>query len=153
MNKQYVVKSGGYETTISAYNMQDARIRAKTAGYVGKGAKFTVTQVKRKNPTKAQKRAKAQKASVQRRVAVALAKFLKQANPAMKTAGAQVQRLKGGVLKITPIKANAGDKGSMYGLVHRGQKLAAYSNREAARLARTSVFGHLKGVKLVRVKR
>ena len=58
--------------------------------------------------TKAQKRAKAQKASVQRRVAVALAKFLKQANPAMKTSGASIQRLKGGVLKITPIKANAG---------------------------------------------
>jgi len=62
---------------------------------------------KRKNPTKAQKRAKAQKASVQRRVASALAKFLKQANPAMKTAGASIQRLKGGVIKITPIKANA----------------------------------------------
>jgi len=60
----------------------------------------------RKNPTKAQKREKSRKASVQRRVAVALAKFLKQANPAMKTAGASIQRLKGGVLKITPIKAN-----------------------------------------------
>ena len=58
--------------------------------------------------TKVQKREKVRKASVQRRVASALAKFLHQANPAMKTAGASIQRLKGGVLKITPIKANAG---------------------------------------------
>ena len=54
--------------------------------------------------TKVQKREKVRKASVQRRVASALAKFLHQANPAMKTAGASIQRLKGGVLKITPIK-------------------------------------------------
>ena len=58
------------------------------------------------NPSKAQKREKVRKASVQRRVASALAKFLHQANPAMKTAGASIQRLKGGVIKITPIKAN-----------------------------------------------
>jgi hypothetical protein len=40
---------------------------------------------------------------------------------------------------------------SAYGLTHRGQRIAAYSNREAARLARTSVFGHLKGVKIVKI--
>lgn len=50
--------------------------------------------------------------SAKRRVAVALAKFLKQANPAMKTAGASIQRLKGGVIKITPIKANAAKSAS-----------------------------------------
>lgn len=61
---------------------------------------------KRKNPTKAQKREKSRKASVQRRVAVALAKYLKQQNPGQKLAGAKVEKLKGGVLKITPIKAN-----------------------------------------------
>ena len=65
------------------------------------------TQSRRKNPTKAQKREKARKAGVQRRVAAALAKYLKQVNPAVKLAGAKVQKLKGGVLKITPIKANA----------------------------------------------
>lgn len=59
----------------------------------------------RNNPTKAQRKAKARKAAVERRVAAALAKFLKQANPAMKTAGATMQRLKGGTIKITPIKA------------------------------------------------
>lgn len=56
-------------------------------------------------PTKAQRAAKAKTAAAKRRVAVALAKFLKQANPAMKTAGASVQKLKGGVIKITPIRA------------------------------------------------
>ena len=64
-----------------------------------------IERYKRKNPSKAQKRVKAQKASVQRRVAVALAKFLHQANPAMKTAGAKVTKLKGGGFTIRPIKA------------------------------------------------
>ena len=61
-----------------------------------------------KRMTKTAKRARAKTLSAKRRVAVALAKFLKQANPAMKTAGAKVQKLKGGVIKITPIKANGG---------------------------------------------
>jgi hypothetical protein len=60
----------------------------------------------RKNPTKAQRATKARKASVARRVASALAKYLKQQNPGTKLAGAKVEKLKGGVLKITPIKAN-----------------------------------------------
>jgi len=64
-------------------------------------------ETKNWNPsmTKAQKREKSRKASVQRRVVLALAKFLKQANPAMKTAGAKVTRLKGGGFNIRPIKA------------------------------------------------
>jgi hypothetical protein len=56
--------------------------------------------------TKAQKREASKKAAAKRRVAVALAKYLKQANPGTKLAGAKVEKLKGGVLKITPIKAN-----------------------------------------------
>jgi UDP-N-acetylglucosamine:LPS N-acetylglucosamine transferase len=80
------------------------------SGYRGQGPTKTVYTVDwsgpaRKNPTKKQKREKSRKASVQRRVAVALAKFLKQANPAMKTAGATVTRLKGGGFTIRPIKA------------------------------------------------
>jgi hypothetical protein len=63
---------------------------------------------RRKNPTKAQKREKAKKASVKTRVANALAKFLHQANPAMKTSGATVTRLKGGGFTIRPIKAARG---------------------------------------------
>jgi len=61
---------------------------------------------RRKNPTKAQKREKTRKASAKRRVAVALASYLKKVNPAVKLAGARVEKMKGGVLKITPIKAN-----------------------------------------------
>jgi hypothetical protein len=61
---------------------------------------------RKKNPgTKAERAVKAQKASKQRRIVVALKKFLEKANPAMKTAGASVTRLKGGGFTIRPIKA------------------------------------------------
>lgn len=63
------------------------------------------SRAKRKNPSISKRTA-----AVQRKVASALAGFLKKVNPAMKTAGAKVQRLKGGVIKITPIKANAARK-------------------------------------------
>ena len=72
----------------------------------------------RKNPgTKAERAVRAQKASATRRVAVALAKYLKQQNPSVKLAGAQVEHLKGGVLKITPIKANAGGRAKPFAVV------------------------------------
>ncbi len=61
---------------------------------------------KRKNPTKAQKKEKTRKASAKRRVATALAGWLKKMNPGTKIVGAKVQKLAGGVLKVTPIKAN-----------------------------------------------
>ena len=92
---------------IAAYSNREAARLARTSvfGHL-KGVKLVkISAAKRKNPTKAQKREKARKASVQRRVAVALAKFLKQANPAMKTAGATVTRLKGGGFTIRPIRA------------------------------------------------
>jgi hypothetical protein len=57
--------------------------------------------------TKLQRQVKAAKAAAKRRVAVALAKYLKQQNPGMKIAGAKVTRLKGGAVKIVPIKTNA----------------------------------------------
>jgi hypothetical protein len=63
-----------------------------------------------KNPsrrlTKAQKRQNASKRAKEKRVALALKKFLHAQNPAVKTAGASIVRLKGGTIKITPIKAN-----------------------------------------------
>ena len=74
----------------------------------------------RRNPTKAQKREKARKASVQRRVATALANFLKKANPAMKTTGARITRLKGGGFNIRPIKANPAGSGWMVDAFHGG---------------------------------
>jgi hypothetical protein len=85
-----------------ARQMREANRQADIRGAV----KVVKSNPCRKNPTKAQKREKTRKASVQRRVASALAKFLKQANPAMKTAGASVTRLKGGGFTIRPIKAN-----------------------------------------------
>ena len=68
------------------------------------------TKTKRgRNPSKKlsklERAVKAKKAAVQRRVASALAKYLKQVNPSGKFVAAKVQKLKGGVLKITPIKA------------------------------------------------
>ncbi len=60
----------------------------------------------RKNPTKAQKKERTRKASAKRRVATALAVWLKKMNPGAKLAGAKVEKLAGGVLKVTPIRAN-----------------------------------------------
>jgi hypothetical protein len=61
-----------------------------------------------KRMTKTQKRVKAKTAAAKRKVATALATFLKRANPGAKLAGARVQKLGGGVIKITPIKLNRG---------------------------------------------
>jgi hypothetical protein len=133
--KTYEVRVDGnlydYTDTLFAARKLAARARAEQRG---RGA--------RRNPTKAQRRERTRKASVQRRVAVALAKFLKQANPAMKTAGAKVQKLKGGVLKITPIRANAGRRDVVTGLarkehwyevLHYGQPIAEiFHTKQAA---------------------
>jgi len=61
---------------------------------------------RRRNPTRAARRLSAKKAATDRRVATALAKYLRAQNPGAKLAGAKVQKLKGGVLKITPVKMN-----------------------------------------------
>lgn len=102
------------------------RVAREDAGLIHMTVKSGNTR--KRNParqTKAAKREKTRKASVERRVAAALAKFLKQANPAMKTAGAAIQRLKGGVLKITPIKANAAGKKCAV----CGQSMAAHKGK------------------------
>jgi hypothetical protein len=84
----------------------NAIMRAKTPASRQRALRaLDSVNARKSNPTKKQKREKARKASVRRRVAVALAKFLKQANPAMKTEGATVTRLKGGGFTIRPIKA------------------------------------------------
>ena len=61
---------------------------------------------RRRNLTKSQRVSRRRKASVERRVATALKKFVQAQNPGKKLAGAIVQRMAGGVVKITPIKAN-----------------------------------------------
>jgi len=108
--------------------------------------------VEKRNPggrmTKLQRKVKAQKASVERRVASALAKFLKQANPAMKTAGAKLQRLKGGVIKITPIKANAGrGGGTVETLLYNKFRREGYSVAEARRMAKLNAPYYKRGRK------
>jgi hypothetical protein len=100
-------------------------------------------RVKRKNPTKAQKREKVRKASVQRRVASALAKFLHQANPAMKTSGAMVTRLKGGGFTIRPIKAvrpNPAFQGSDTTDARAEGVQAAYADNRLARSGASSGY-------------
>jgi hypothetical protein len=56
--------------------------------------------------TKTQRMQRAKKTTAKTRIAKALRAFLQKQNPGMKLAGAAIQRLKGGVLKITPIKVN-----------------------------------------------
>ena len=47
------------------------------------------------------------KRATRKRVSAALVRFLRKQNPAFKkAAGVRVQRLKGGAMKLTPIRAN-----------------------------------------------
>ena len=57
----------------------------------------------RKNPSKLQRALMTQKKRTERRVADALAKYLKVQNPGQKVTSAKIERLKGGVIKITPL--------------------------------------------------
>ena len=77
---------------------------------------------RRKNLSKAERAVASQKASAKRRIAVALAKYLKQQNPGVKLAGAQIEHLKHGVLKITPIKANAAGTPTLTKVIAKLQK-------------------------------
>lgn len=63
---------------------------------------------KRSNPTKAQKRLNAKRAARKRSIAKSVRALLKKANPSAKITGAEVVKLKGGALRITPIKSNRG---------------------------------------------
>lgn len=109
----FVFYAGSYIGTVtaktSAAALRKARYEWGSSG-AWTDAQLKQFSVRKANPAsgrhvpKAQKREKAAKASAKRRVAVALAKFLKQANPAMKTTGATVTRLKGGGFTIRPIK-------------------------------------------------
>lgn len=90
------------------------------------GLRYAISNPGRKAPTKAQKRANASKRSKLKRVAKALKTYLAQQNPGMKLAGAAIQKLKGGVIKITPIKANAAGKCAVCGeskAAHKGRRM------------------------------
>jgi hypothetical protein len=62
----------------------------------------------KRNPTKSQKRARAAKSAKQRGIIKAVRGLLKKTNPSARIVGAKVVKLKDGVLKITPVKANRG---------------------------------------------
>jgi len=89
--------------SIKKAKTEESRRRAQQ----GYERELSAGTIRRRNPTmtKAQKREKARKASVQRRVATALANFLKQKNPGKRYTGATMRTNKGGSITITPIKA------------------------------------------------
>lgn len=58
--------------------------------------------------TKKQKSAKASRARKNSGIVKAVRSLLKKTNPSAKITGARVVKLKGGALRITPIKANRG---------------------------------------------
>ncbi len=73
--------------------------------------------------TKKQRSARASRAAKQRGIIKAVRGLLKKTNPSAKIVGARVVKLKDGVLKITPVKANGGGLGrvlSEYGHQRRG---------------------------------
>jgi hypothetical protein len=78
-----------------------------------KGAFHSMGSTGRGKPTsaaqrRAQKKQNASKRAKQKRVATALKKFLHAQNPAVKYDGAAIVKLKGGAVRITPIKAKRG---------------------------------------------
>lgn len=84
------------------YDYHDTR-----AGAVRKAARARQEEKEyyrpQKNPSKLQRALMTQKKRTERRVADALAKYLKVQNPGQKVTSAKIQRLKGGVIKITPL--------------------------------------------------
>ena len=108
---QYAEKHGG---TLKKYNDPTERAlkrvsieKAKRVAREDPRLIYMDVPSGRRNPhrklTKLQRKVRAAKASANRRVAVALAKYLKQVNPS--ATHAKVQKLRGGVIKITPIRA------------------------------------------------
>jgi hypothetical protein len=111
---QYAVKVKNQLVTGWTENGPNIRAWAVT---LRKGGATGVKVVKRKhgsakNParklTKAQQRARASRAAKQRAIVKAVKGLLKKTNPSAKITGARVVKLRDGVLKITPIKANRG---------------------------------------------
>ncbi len=79
--------------------------RGKRKWEYGMDAQVTPSRRNPARSTKAQKKEKTRKASAKRRIATALAGYLKKMNPGKKIIGAKQQKLAGGAIKITPILA------------------------------------------------
>jgi hypothetical protein len=88
---------GGLHTVFPSGEVGPAHMMSRAASRLPNGGRKV---------TKTQKRANASKRSKAKRMANALRKYLKTVNPAMNLSGAAVVKLKGGAIKITPIKAN-----------------------------------------------
>ena len=94
-----------YDYTDNAYDAKQIAARARKeerdmrARYTRKNSGKS-----QKRPTKLQRLLASTKRAKAKRMSVALAKFLKQANPAAKYSGATVRRNKGGSITIVPIK-------------------------------------------------
>lgn len=103
--------AGSYATRADAV---DAMRIFKGGGYTAKEVKISPVRSNpsRRPATKLQRMVNASKRATKKRVAVALKKFLHQTNPGAKLAGAKIQKLAGGVIKITPIRANAASGGA-----------------------------------------
>ncbi len=65
-----------------------------------------------------QKRARASRAAKTRSIVKAVKGLLKKTNPSAKITGARVVKLKGGALRITPIKANPSKRGLTAGEIY-----------------------------------
>ena len=85
------------------------------------------------------------KGTPSKRIGAALSGWLKRQNPAFKKAASvRVQRLKGGVIKLTPVRSNP------WGLQEYGNIFAVYPDKRTAQSAKKYTFGG-RG-KVVRVK-
>lgn len=142
-----------YDYTDNAYAARKIAARARKEEreyYGGKG--------RQKNPgTKAERAVAAQKASAKRRVAVALANYLRQQNPGTALAGATVEKRKGGAVLITPIKVNNGFSHRKNGASHHLEGWAAieFAERHGGTLKKyaDSTERGLKRISIEKAKR
>lgn len=104
----------------------------------------------------AEARKKQKRKNPGRGVVKALRTLLKKANPAARITGASVVKLKGGVLKITPIKGNPG--GGVYSVEHSGGRWGNFSTKKQADAyakrmrAANKQAGNRSPVRVVKVK-
>ncbi len=108
----YSITAGTRHGTFGAAKSAEVRaLRAEGGGSGGvdkatkRGGRFFYRTVTVRDNAPMRKKKNASKRSKVKRMSTALKAWLKRQNPAMKKArGVRVQRLKGGVIKLTPVK-------------------------------------------------
>jgi len=111
MTAAFKVYLGGkrIDTVFFDSSMTAEQVKRSLVSHDGYSPRIRVTKVKKANPsggrtlTKLEKKVRAAKKAADRRVAVALAKYLRRENPGKKVVGAKVVKGKGGKRTITPI--------------------------------------------------